>query len=202
MGRPIKVMDKRGLWLDVPVKLDVEPFRFGGTGYIPFHIDVVNSTKPPDVVGFFCERPDPLGGGATIISNLLKGVKTLTPDEVEFLSQPNFRDGKLVDMSEVGAELNPFPVLARKSDGTCAIRFTAKMLHGMPDGDSKRLMQKLERILVENQEVFELEPGQLLLMNQNIVAHGRTPLGPDQGSVSVSKRRLLHQIYMRIETAR
>lgn len=44
VGRPLKVMDKLGLWLDVPVKLEVESFRFGGTAYNPFHLDVVNAT--------------------------------------------------------------------------------------------------------------------------------------------------------------
>lgn len=197
-GRPIKVMDKLGLWLDVPVKMDVATFRFGGTGYIPLHIDVVNSTNPPDIVGFLCERPDPLGGGLSIVSNLKRAIEQMLPEEIEFLKMPQFFDGKLNNMSEVGQELNPFPIANSKGNWKPMIRFTAKMLHGLPDGVSKTLITKLESILIEMQEVHQIGFGDLILVNQSIVAHGRTPLGPNQELVSPNLRRLLHQVYLRL----
>lgn len=197
IGKPIKVMDKLGLWLDVPVKLDVEPFRFGGTGYNPFHIDVVNSTNPPDMVVFHCDRPDPLGGGQTIISNIQRIVELLDSKEIEFLQQPIFSDGMLYNMSGVGAELNPFPVLEKTMTGSWKIRFTAKMLPKMEQGTAKEMIKRFEKLLVQNQEQFLLDRGQMIIMNQNVVAHGRLELGAKQESLSASDRRLLHQMYMR-----
>jgi hypothetical protein len=192
IGKPLKVMDKLGLWLDVPVKLEVESYRFGGTGYNPFHIDVVNAFTPPDIVVLLSERVDPLNGGTSLVANLRKALADLSIEEIQLLKEPIFGDGKLSNMSHVGNDCNPFAVL---SEGW--IRYSAKMLFNMPESPHKKALERMEKALIANQEQILLAPGQAILMNQRIVAHGRFPLGASQETVDPAKRRLLHQLYLR-----
>jgi Taurine catabolism dioxygenase TauD, TfdA family len=196
LGRPLKVMDKLGLWLDVPVKLNVQPFRFGGVGYNPLHIDVVNATNPPDMVVLLSERPDPLGGGESVVANMRNALCKLSAEEINLLEESVYRDGQLNNMSNVGEEYNPFPVLKGKNKEE-KIRYTAKMLYSMNEGPHRRVIEKLLQLLVEIQETVMLKPGQAIIMNQAIVAHGRLPLGQEQGKIEPQRRRLLHQLYLR-----
>ena len=196
VGHPFRVIDRQGLWLDVGVDPGKEQNRFGGTGHNPFHIDVVNSTNPPDLVVLLCERKDPLGGGASLVSNMQNVVRNLSEEEVAYLERAIFRDGLFYGMSGVGEELSPFPVLEPTAAGW-KIRFTAKMLGEMTDGPNKAIIEKFQQLLTDEQEMFTLERGQMVILNQNIVAHGRERLGDDQDSLPVGERRFLRQMFMR-----
>jgi hypothetical protein len=198
-GTPFRVVDKWDLWQDVGVDLNAVPYRFGGIGDNPFHIDVVNATKPPDLFCLMCVRCDPAGGGHTILSNLQDAVAQLRPFEIEQLEQPVFREGRFFGMSGVGEELNPFPVLEPLPGDLWRVRFTAKMLPDMTDSPLKRILQRFERILNSARECFLLKPGQLVMVNQLLVAHGRLALGPDQDRILAARRRYLRQTYIRVE---
>lgn len=200
IGRPLKVMDKMGLWLDLPVKLQVASYKFGGTGHNPLHMDIVNSTNPPDMVVLLSHRTDPLGGGQSLVSNMQDMVKQLSEDEVAELQQSKFQDGRIFQMSHIGEEYKPFPVLEKASDSSWRIRFTGKMIHNMSDNPERRMIQKLEKMLEKQQESFLLMPGQAIILNQRVVAHGRLPLGQDQESLTPDIRRHLFQMYMRFKS--
>jgi alpha-ketoglutarate-dependent taurine dioxygenase len=195
-GLPFRVVDRKELWQELGVNLSAYPNRFGGIGYNPLHIDVVNSTRPPDLVSLCSVRSDPLGGGQTIVSNLQLAASLLSRDEQEQLQRSIFREGQFYGMSGVGHELNPFPVLQPRIDGLWTVRFTGKMLPDMAESPDKRLAQKFERNLIQNQETFLLQPNQLLIANQLLVAHGRLALGTNQESVPADQRRLLFQSYL------
>lgn len=196
VGHPFRVFTRWDLWLPVAVDLNTAPQRFGGVGYNPFHIDVVNSERRPAHFSFFCVRRDPAGGGQTILSNLHRALDALTCKEREYLSRPIFREGQFYALSGVGRERNPFPIIEDLPDGVPRIRFTAKMLPELTADIDARPLQKLNRILTEQQELFELMPGQLLIVNQRVLAHGRLALGPNQQCVPENARRLLWQLYI------
>jgi hypothetical protein len=74
-----------------------------------------------------------------------------------------------------------------------------KMLPDMPDSYDKQLLTKIGTLLEENKEAFLLKPGQLLITNQQIMAHGREPLGQGQEYIDPANRRYIRQSYIRIE---
>lgn len=196
IGRPFRVIDAGELWQTVDVDVSVSPNRFRGVGYNPLHIDVVNSTQPPAYSALFCIRQDPAGGGHSLVSNLHKAVARLSLEQITCLEEKIFRDGSFYGMSGVGVELNPFPVLQKTDDPPWLVRFTAKMLPSMEAGKYKDAACALEQALIDLQEAFLLLPGQLLILNQRVVAHGREPLGPGQNALPRDKARYLRQTYM------
>lgn len=197
IGTPFKIFDQWDLWKPINTNLEIEPMRAGGTGLNPLHIDFVNSTDPPDYSCLLCVNEDPMGGGANTISNVRAAVAALTDSERELLKQPVFREGKFFNLSGIGKELNPFPILEMRPTGHWLIRYTGKMTAEVPNELRQLAVKHLGEILIENQEPFYLKRGQLLITNQNIVCHGRLALGAGQEQVPSGTRRELRQIFLR-----
>jgi hypothetical protein len=195
-GIPFQLVMRLGLWQRLGVDSSIEPSKFGGVGYNPFHIDVVNSTRPPAYVCLFCIRNDPAGGGETIVSNLQRMVAELNDEDRQVLEQPIFREGKFYGISGAGEELNPFPILTPLTGYLWQVRYTGKMPLSTLSPVQQRVLMKADKILVKNQEVFRLSPGQLIIMNQLIVAHGRLSLGANQKDIPIQHRRYLRQTYL------
>lgn len=198
-GRPFHMVRRFAVWESLGVDLAKEPFRGGGVGYQPFHIDGVNTTIPPDFLVLLCRRHDPLGGGETILSNLQSAVAQLDTADQDYLQQPIFEEGEFYDLDGVGEDYRPFPVLTRRSDGTWQARVTGKMLPSMPSGKSKDVLERLLAILQKEQEVIPLRSGQAVIVNQLMIAHGRLALGPGQEGLPSSERRDLRQAFLRRE---
>jgi hypothetical protein len=135
IARPFRVFDRWPLWKPLATKLGVEPMRAMGAGYNPMHIDVVNSTRPPDFAVLLCVRSDPLGGGCSVVSNLWRAVERLPEETLDLLRKPAYRDGAFFELTEVGDEYSPFPILEGLPVGQGFVRFTAKMLADV-DGPS------------------------------------------------------------------
>jgi Taurine catabolism dioxygenase TauD, TfdA family len=196
IGTPMRVFDDWDLWKPLGTNTEVPPERATGTGYNPLHIDVVNSTMPPAYSCLLCVREDPRGAGDSLVANLQEAVSGLSPEEVEYLKAPMYRDGNFYRLSGVGVEFNPFPVLEWQPDGLWMVRFTAKMLPEMGPGPHQEALRALERLLMARQEQFLLGEGQLLIVNQRLVCHGRMPLGEGQSDLPPSERRALLQIFL------
>lgn len=198
LGYPLKAVDALPLWQPVAVNLETEPFRAGGIGYNPFHIDLVNTEFPPDLTALFCVRDDPHEGGVNFVSNLQTAVSQLSEADRKILRQPIFREGQFYGLSHVGGELNPFSVL-NPQQHHWQVRFSGKMIPSMPDGAEQQALQRLESRLIQNQEAVSLQPGQLLVMNQRLIAHAREPLGANQAQLSEDHRRLILQLFLRFK---
>lgn len=198
-GQPFFMAKRLGFWQDLGVKLDAVPYRFAGTGVNPFHIDGVNTTRPPDYFTFYGLRTDPAGGGMSMVSNLQDMVEQLTPEERKYLQEPRYTEGRFEDMQGVGEEYNPFPVLEMAASGLWWVRYTGKMLPEMPESYDKELFTKIGDILYKNRETFMLKPGQLLITRQLLLAHGREELGPNQDQIPAHRRRYLRQSYIHAE---
>jgi len=197
-GIPLKAVDRLPLWQPVGVNLKTEPFRAGGIGYNPMHIDLLNAERPPDLTALFCVREDPLGGGENLVSNLQTAVEQLSPTDIEILMQKIFREGQFYGLSGVGKELDPFPVLTRLAT-LWQVRFSGKMIPSLHDGAEKRTLEKFESLLIQNQERVPLKAGQLLVMNQFLIAHARQALGQGQPLLAADQRRLILQLFLRFK---
>lgn len=196
IGTPFVMVGRRGLWQSLGVDLQKDPMRFGGVGHNPLHIDAVNTTHPPDIVVLLCVRPDPLGGGASLVSDHLEAAKRLSTQDQDVLSRPVFSEGEFYDMEGVGSELNPFPVLPPKKQSHPRVRFTAKMLPSMADSKEKDALSRLNELMTLQQRELMLDTGDMLLVNQHRLSHGRTALGVDQGRIQSGSRRQLMQTYI------
>lgn len=196
VGTPMRVFDDWDLWKPLGTSTEVAPERATGVGYNPLHIDVVNSTLPPDFACLLCVREDPNGGGNSLVASLQDAVSALDPEQVRYLSEPAYRDGSFFRLSGVGVEFNPFPVLQRRPDGLWMVRFSAKMLPEMEPGPHKEAVRALERLLIARQEEFFLGKDQVLVVNQRLVCHGRMPLGEGQSELPPDRRRLLRQVFL------
>ena len=196
VGTPLRVFDDWDLWKPLGTSTEVAPERATGVGYNPLHIDVVNSTLPPDYACLLCMREDPRGGGNSLVASLQDAVAALDAEQVGYLSEPAYQDGRFYNLSGVGVEFNPFPVLQRRPDGLWMVRFSAKMLPEMAPGPHKEAVLALERLLVASQEEFLLGKDQLLIVNQRLVCHGRMALGEGQAELPPARRRLLRQVFL------
>ena len=196
-GQPFLCFNRWPIWKPIGTNLQIDPKRATGVGYIPFHVDVVNAENPPGFTCFYCEKSDLAGGGKSIVSNFQQAITKLSASEIKYLMKPLVSEGKFSNLAGVGKELNPFPVLEPFSEKLWRVRFTAKVIPELQEGNKiKELLLKLEDTLVKNQEVFLLKEGQLLINNQTIVAHGRLPLGKNQHLIPLEKRRLIYQLFM------
>ena len=69
----IQVFANGPRWRLLGVDPDRPLDRSGGTGDQPPHMDFVNASLPPDYVFLYCARPDPLGGGASLVAADARG---------------------------------------------------------------------------------------------------------------------------------
>lgn len=198
VATPFSPFPRWPLWKDIGVKVDKDPGKSSGIGYNAFHMDLVNATMPPDFTTLLCIRPDPLGGGPSILSDAHAAVARLSEDTRALLAESGYRYGTFFDLFGVGEEYKPFPVLEGSEPGEGFVRFTAKMLQRSPLGHAHAdAAKELAAELVRGQLSFMLQAGDYLIVNQRRYLHGREALHNGQETVPVADRRLLLQMFLR-----
>ncbi|MFC9931692.1 TauD/TfdA family dioxygenase [Streptomyces sp. NPDC127190] len=194
---PFSPFPRWPMWKDIGVKVDKDPGKSSGIGYNAFHMDLVNATRPPEYTTLLCVRPDPLGGGPSILSDAHAAVARLSENSRARLCETGYHYGTFFDLHGVGEEYTPFPILDGPDPGEGFVRFTAKMLErsqlGQAHADAAR---ELAEELVRGQVSFMLQPGDYLIVNQRRFLHGREALHSGQETVPVSERRLLLQLFL------
>ncbi|WP_328769415.1 TauD/TfdA family dioxygenase [Streptomyces sp. NBC_00286] len=202
IARPLRAFDRWPLWKPLGTNLAKDPMRATGAGYNPMHLDIVNSTWPPDYSALLCVRPDPKGRGHSLVSQVRRAVDRLSYVDAELLTHPKYEDGDFYELTGVGEEWKPFPIIDGHSPLGGFVRFTAKMLADAdPDDPYTKAARALERELISGQRRFPLGRGDLLIVNQHLSCHGREALGDGQEDVPEDERRLLLQIFLRREEA-
>lgn len=195
---PFQPIQRFSLWKPIGTNLNGNPGMTSGTGYQGLHIDLVNATRPPDYTALLCIRPDPLGAGASILSDARAAASRLTPSSRVLLAEAAYSYGKFFELSDVGEEYSPFPILDGEPAERGFVRFTAKMVTARTMGEAHaRAAQEFLDELIAGQVSFTLQRGDFLIVNQHRRVHGREPLGPGQHDVAPEDRRLLLQLFGR-----
>ncbi|MEW2302143.1 TauD/TfdA family dioxygenase [Streptomyces sp. NPDC006655] len=195
---PFSPFPRWPLWKDIGVKVDKDPGKSSGIGYNAFHMDLVNGTLPPDYTTLLCVRPDPLGGGPSILSDAHAAVARLPESSRALLAESAYHYGTFFDLHGVGEECKPFPILDSSDPDKGFVRFTAKMLKRSELGEAHAAAaRELAEELVRGQISFMLQPGDYLIVNQRRFLHGREALHSGQDTVPVADRRLLLQLFLR-----
>lgn len=198
VATPFQPFRRWPLWKEIGTNLDARPGLSTGTGYNAFHMDLVNATRPPDYTTLLCIRPDPLGGGPSILSDARAAAVRLTPSSRALLADRAYRYGSFFDLCDVGEECKPFAVLDAEPADTGFVRFTAKMLAepGLEQGHTAAASE-LAGQLIAGQASYTLQRGDLLIVDQHRCVHGREPLAAGQEKVPPAERRLLLQLFLR-----
>ncbi|GAA2494380.1 hypothetical protein GCM10023100_10520 [Actinocorallia cavernae] len=195
---PFSPFPRWPLWKDIGVKADKDPGRSSGIGYNAFHMDLVNATLPPDFTTLLCVRPDPLGGGPSILSDAHAAAARLPENCRALLTESAYHYGTFFDLFGVGEEYKPFPILDGSNLGKGFVRFSAKMLERSKlCPEHAEAARELADELVRGQVSFMLQPGDYLVVNQHRFLHGREALHSGQETVPIADRRLLLQLFLR-----
>ena len=202
-GSPFRVYENnRGHWRSLGADPKRPTNRSEGVGLQLPHTDFCNAELPPDVVCLLCLRPDPLGGGASLVSRIDGIEAVLAPAQVEALSRPVFRDGQVVNLSGVGRDANPFAIIARMPGECFRYRFVGHLLDSAPEGEARAAVRALIDALWDRMVTIPLAAGDLLLVNQHLAVHGRAALGPEQEHVPEAAKRRLLLSFLRMDTGK
>ncbi|NEQ42127.1 MAG: TauD/TfdA family dioxygenase [Leptolyngbya sp. SIOISBB] len=143
---------------------------------LPLHTDCSNKAVPPNLVAFAMERPDPQGGGESVILSAADLVHELPADLVSLLRQPVF--------PFVGEK--KYPILQGQGDDL-RIRYYRNQIDSalgeqcILSDQLREALDELERYLALSQRSvrFALQPGEVLIMDNQRVLHGRSAMPAD-----------------------
>lgn len=189
-GSPLRIYgNNRAHWRALGADPQRPLNRSEGIGDQPHHHDFCNAEFPPDVVCLLCLRPDPLGGGASIVAKMAGIEERLDDSHVAALSRPVFRDGQVVNLTGVGRDANPFAVISAAVDARFRYRFVGHLLESAPDPEAQAAVHALAGALRDRTVTFPLRAGDLLLVNQHLAVHGKHALGAGQEGLPPEHRR-------------
>lgn len=185
-AEPIKVFRRFPFWKPIGVDLSRDPRVSGGTGLNSLHFDFVNAQHPPDFVVFYCVRPDPLGGGASLTAEI-DGIK-ISGTARESLRQPVFSHGRVFELDGIGEDANPFPVVGERW------RYGDRLIRTHPAYATA--LNEVRDAVWDRVKVHPLQAGDALIVDQQTTLHGRLPMF-DQHLVPESERRWILSSYWR-----
>ncbi|WP_416968292.1 TauD/TfdA family dioxygenase [Streptomyces sp. 4F14] len=193
LATPLKTNDTEPLWS----LLDADPQHT--VDQSPLHIDAVHTARPPDYTAFLCGRPDPRGGGLSLVSPIHRAISRLTDDEHALLTDRIHRPHDTDTTTGTGTILDVFPVLDTTlppADGY--VRFHPHLLKNTDPADPHTsALHALEHELVARQRRMRLAIGDLLITNQHLCAHGHGALGGFQHHLPDKQRRRIWRIHLR-----
>ena len=141
-----------------------------------FHTEAAFHPHRPRYLLLFCLRGDPQA--KTTVASIHAALPFLDPDVVDVLFEPRFRCA--VDESYLHGRQNvlgpPIAVLTGPRDQPAMV-FDEDLMVGI-DEVAEESLGLLGRALAAHHSSVVLEPGDLLVIDNNMVVHGRSPFTP------------------------
>jgi TfdA family taurine catabolism dioxygenase TauD len=194
LGTPFFSIQQPGtwLWIGQESSSSKDGASFGGSGAQALHVDAPNVETIPEYTSLLVLRGDPVGGGTSLLGDLHAAAAQLDDDDRAALREPVFFEGRADNLRGVGAPRMPFPVLETGPDGTLVwIRWAAKMVRDQRNTAHRAVLERFAAALAQTTVAVVLERGQLLIVDQRRIAHGRSALGPQQGLVDGTRRWIM-----------
>lgn len=170
-------------------------------GALRFHTDRC------DVVGLLCVRQAGSGGVSKLASSVAihNAILERRPDLLEVLFQPYFRSrfGEEKGAEQVAYPLPIFGLRNGKFTSHYSLTYieAAELIAGVPKlSDAQReALAMLQQVAEELSFEMVLEPGDIQLLNNHVVYHGRTPFTDDAPS---GRSRLLYRLWLSMPNSR
>jgi alpha-ketoglutarate-dependent taurine dioxygenase len=172
-----------------------------GGGY---HTDGTFLQEIPYYAGLICLRQAKLGGESVLIDSrkIYQELSTHHREALEYLQRDFYFDccGQLP-----GVEYRPKPIISRK-DSMISVQYLRSYIDeghakaGVPlDRSAIESLDLFDSLMgrEEFQQVYKLNPGEMLILNNSIMLHGRKPFYDEEGGPS---KRLLIRVYATEET--
>lgn len=141
-----------------------------------FHTEAAFHPHRPRYLLLLCLRGDP--NAFTTLSSVFEVLPQLAERVVETLFQPRFRTA--VDESYLHGRSNvlgtPMPVLSGERNRPTMV-FDADLMLGIDD-EAEDALRTLSTAVEGHHTGFALEAGDLLVVDNNVAVHGRTPYQP------------------------
>ncbi|WP_410586756.1 TauD/TfdA family dioxygenase [Amycolatopsis sp. lyj-23] len=151
-----------------------------GADHLGLHTENVHHPLRPDHVALFCLRADHDGVAALRVAPVRPALDGIPADLVPVLREPRFHSLYPTSFGLDGTGRRPcsapHPVLGGPA-ATPTIRFNTHNTTGL-DEAAESARRLLDRRLDETSVRLKLRPGQLAVLNNNFVVHGRTPFRP------------------------
>jgi len=143
---------------------------------LEFHTEAAFHPHRPRYLLLLCLRGDP--SASTTLSSIREAVACLEPQHLDVLREPRFATG--VDESYLGyrsdALGSPFPAISG-APGAESVCFDGDLMQGL-DSEAVQALESLRAALDSVQRAIVLEAGDLLVVDNHIAVHGRSPFTP------------------------
>lgn len=155
---------------------------------LPLHTDCSNQSVPPNLVAFAMERPDPQGGGESVMLSASDLVHDLPEHLVRLLRQPVFPF----------TSQKRYPILQGQGDDL-RIRYYRQQVNSALDkqcllpNNLRNALAELEHCLEQSKRSvrFAMQAGEVVIMDNRRVLHGRS-------AMSANSPRLMHRFRLSV----
>jgi L-asparagine oxygenase len=141
-----------------------------------FHTETAFHPHRPRYLLLLCLRGDP--SAATTLASLLELLPLIDPATVDVMRQPRFRTA--VDASFLNGRSNklgpPRPLIEGSLDEPTFV-FDADLMVGTDD-EADRALRTVRGLIETHHTSVVLEPGDLLVVDNHLAVHGRSPFTP------------------------
>jgi len=166
-------------------------------GSVPLQLHVENAFHDhrPDYVGLLCLRADHDGRAGTLVASVRRALPHLSDADRYVLSQDRFVTA--APPSFQGAALTPpHPVLGGTPDDP-DVRFDVQATRAL-DREAGEVLERLAEVMHECAVDLVLRPGDLAVLDNRIVMHGRAGFTPRYDGHD----RWLHRVYVSLDNRR
>lgn len=171
---------------------------------LDMHNDSSMGEAPPNYISLLCLQTARSGGMSSLSSAYAAQNHFLTehPDLVDRLYQPFYRHHQEYQAADA-ARNNWYPIFQVEADGGLRIRFNARVIRRgyaktgrVLDEAGVRAVDLMDAFLGDpaHRHDFFMEPGQMQILNNRIIVHGRTPYVDHD---EPEKRRHLLRLWLR-----
>lgn len=179
----------------VPVRALEKSQSNAGSVVLRLHNENAFHPCRPDLVGLTCLRSDPQQEGGTIISSTRRARSLLDEADVSILRSPRFITATPPSFRK-GLSSVPHSILSGlPNDPDIRIDFNATTAL---DAKAEEVLERLECALIKVSTCPVLAVGEMLLIDNRIVVHGRAGFSPSYDG----RDRWLHRVYVHIDGRR
>ncbi|QWF84119.1 TauD/TfdA family dioxygenase [Amycolatopsis sp. CA-230715] len=163
-----------------PVRGEESRVENTGSMTFGFHTENVHHPFRPDFLGLLCLRQDHDRTGAARLSSIREAVADLSPRTIAVLRTPRFRSLYPTSFTRSGSGERPsslpHPVIFGEAPDYF-MRFNVHNTYSLDD-EGTAALEELTAALDRNLRQILLEPGDLVVINNHIAAHGRSGFTP------------------------